>query len=167
MAAASKSQLDISLLDSAVQFFCKKGVAESTHKTYQSALRRFGAFCSLYGILSPFPVSEALLCYFATAMACEHLAPQTIKTYLSAIRYMQVTLGLPEPREFSSLPRLRLVQMGIKRTHSERAPLSTRVRLPITPAILQRIRALWSAKANDYDTIMLWAATSLCFFGFF
>ena len=57
--------------------------------------------------------------------------------------------------------------MGIKRTHSERAPLSTRVRLPITPAILQRIRALWSAKANDYDTIMLWAATSLCFFGFF
>ena len=29
---------------------------------------------------------------------------------------MQITLGLPEPRAFSSLPRLRLVQSGIQRT---------------------------------------------------
>lgn len=51
-------------------------------------------------------------------MANEGLTPKTIKTYLAAIRNMQITLGLPEPREFSSLPRLCLVQAGIKRTHS-------------------------------------------------
>ena len=165
-AVASGSQLDISHLDSAVQFFCRKGVADSTHKTYQSALRRFGAFCALYGILSPFPVSEALLCYFAAAMANDHLAPQTIKTYLSTIRFMQISLGLPEPREFSS-PRLHLVQMAIKRTHYQRVPLSTKVRLPITPAILHRIKVLWSFRASDHDIIMLWAAACLCFFVFF
>lgn len=100
-------------------------------------------------------------------MAGERLAPQTIKTYLSAIRYMQITLGLPEPKEFSSLPRLRLVQTGIRRTHAQRVPAPAKVRLPITPAILYRIRDLWSSRAKDPDTIMLWAAASLCFFGFF
>ena len=72
---------------------------------------------------------------------------------------MQVTLGLPEPREFSSLPRLRLVQMGIS-THTLNS-------LPMTPMILLRIKILWSIKAADYDVIMLWAAVCLCFFGFF
>ena len=167
MAAAPRPQLDIPELDPAVQFFCEKGIADSTHKTYKSALRRFGAFCSLYDILSPFPVSEALLCYFAAAMAKEGLTPQTIKTYLAAIRHMQITLGLPEPREFSSLPRLRLVQSGIKRTHSQRVPRDPKVRLPITPTILHQIRAQWLRSAQDPDIIMLWAAACLCFFRFF
>ena len=154
-------------MDSTVHFFCTKGIADSTHKTYQSALRRFGTFCSLYSILSPFPVSEALLCYYASFLANQQLTPQTIKTYLSAIRYMQVVLGLPEPREFSSLPRLRLVQMGIQRTHSQRVTGTPRVRLPVTPSILSRIKDYWSAKSSDLNFIMLWAAACLCFFGFF
>ena len=54
VATASRPQLDISNLDPAVQFFCKKGIANSTHKTYQSALRRFGTFCSRYGIYHHF-----------------------------------------------------------------------------------------------------------------
>ena len=76
-------------------------------------------------------------------------------------------MGLPEPREFSSLPRLRLIQAGIKRVHSERATVSDRVRLPITPAILCQLRDYWDTKAADQDIIMLWAASVLCFFGFF
>ena len=104
-----------------------KGIADSPHKTYQSALCRFGSFCSLYSIVSPFPVSESLLCYYASYLATQRLAPQTIKTYLAAIRYMQVILGLPEPREFSSLPRLRLVQSGIQRTHLQRTSSPPRV----------------------------------------
>lgn len=130
-------------------------------------MRRFGAFCTVYDILSPFPVLEALLCFFSTAMASEGLTPQTIKTYLAAIRYMQITLGLPEPQEFSSLPRLRLVQAGIKRPHSQRVPLGSKVRLPITPAILHRIRVQWLSRAREHDIIMLWAAACLCFFRFF
>ena len=84
------SGLDLSHLDPVVHFFCRKGIADSTHKTYQSALHRFGSFCSLYSIVSPFPVSEALLCYYASFLATQRLTPQTIKTYLSAIRSMQV-----------------------------------------------------------------------------
>ena len=80
VAVTPRPELDISKLDPAVQFFCDKGKAESTHETYQSALHRFGAFCTQYDILSPFSVSEALLCYFFTAMANEGLTPKTIKT---------------------------------------------------------------------------------------
>ena len=31
-------------LDAAVNYFCQKGIAETAHKTYQSALKRFASF---------------------------------------------------------------------------------------------------------------------------
>ena len=102
--ATSEPRQDICSLDSAVQFFRRQVIADSTHKIYQSALKCFRHFCSQYDIVSPFPVSEAILCYFAMAMANNNLVSQTVKTYLSAIRFMQVSLGLPEPRDFSISP---------------------------------------------------------------
>ena len=122
----------------------------------------------MYSVLTPFPVSESILYDYASFLASLNLSPQTIKTYLAGIRYMQITLGLPEPKEYSSLPRLRLVQTGIKRAHSQKMPLVTKLRLPITPAILRQIHTLRSAKAKENtDILMLWAAATVCFFGFF
>lgn len=140
--------MDLAHLDGAVQFFCSKRIAASSHRTYQSALRRFSHFC----------VSEAILCYFASYLASQNLAPQTIKTYLAGIRHMQITLGLPEPKEFSSLPRLQLVQAGIKRVHATKPAEGTRIRLPITPAILKSIHQHWNTRSSDPDIQMLWAA---------
>lgn len=111
-------------------------------------------------------MSEPVLCYFATYLACQNLTPQTIKTYLAGIRYMQITLGLPEPRQFSSLSRLQQVQSGIQRTHHTR-PHTERIRLPITPSILHKLRLHFHQSSPDKDTIMIWAAITLCFFGFF
>ena len=56
---------------------------------------------------------------------------------------MQITLGLPEPREFSSLPCLKLLQPGIQRRYRE-VRQGPKMRLPITPPILQRKNALAS-----------------------
>ena len=86
---------------------------------------------------------------------------------MAGIRHIQVTLGLPEPRAYSSLPSLRLVQAGIQRSYSQQMPAPTRVRLPITPAVLLAMRAVWHPKADNPDIVMLWAASVLCFFGFF
>ncbi len=121
----------------------------------------------MFDIVTPFPVPESFLCYFAAHLATKGLSPQTIKTYLAGIRHMQIVLGLPEPRAFSSLPRLRLVQAGIQRTYAQKATAKTRIRMPITPAILAKIHTYMRPKARDYDTIMTWAAATLCFFGFF
>ena len=84
---------------------------------------------------------------------------------MAAIRYMQITMGLPEPREYTSMPRLRLVQSGIQRAHASRQ--TTKIRLPITPAILIRLKEHWTPRKSEPDIVMLWAAAVLCFFGFF
>ena len=105
---------------------------------------------------------------FSSHVACQSLSLQTIKTNVSG-RYlhMQITLGLPEPRAFSSLPCLSLVQSGIQRTYAQQPCSSANIRLPITPAILRKIQEQWSPMASDPDILMLWAAAVLCFFGFF
>ena len=112
--------LNITSLDRAVKYFYSKAIAPSTHKTYQGTLKKLASFCFTYDILSPFTVSESILCYFATYFACYYLSPQTIKVYLAAIWYMQITLGLPETKQYSLMLRLHLVQSGIQHPHSQK-----------------------------------------------
>ena len=113
-------------------------------------------------MLQPFPLSEKLLCSFAAYLADQGLAPQTGKSYLSALRSMQISLGLPDPRDQSSLPILKRVQAGISR-----ARLLTgsppRVRLPITITVLSAILT----SSSDPDRIVIWAVSASAFFGFF
>ena len=79
---------------------------------------------------------------------------------------MQIMLGLPEPCEFSSLPHLKLVESGIRRSYREsgKAP---KIRLPITPSNFIETKNALGSKSSDQDIIMLWAAATLCFYGFF
>ena len=39
-------------------------------------------------------------------------------------------------------------------------------RLPIMPVILRGLKSVWQRRASDPDTVMLWAACCLGFFGF-
>ena len=75
----------------------------------------------------------------------------------------------PGPRELSSLPRLRLVQNGARRERAAAGQPPTRRRLPITPAILRQMRppATRRPVTASYQETMLWAAATVCFFGFF
>ena len=41
-----------------------------------------------------------------------------------------------------------------------------RIRLPITSAVLLRLREAWEDSAYAHDSIMLRAACNICFFGF-
>ena len=113
---------------------------------------------------APFPVSETLLCYFVTALARDGIAPATIRTYLAAVRHAQIIRGLPEPRDSSALPRLRLVQNGVRRDRATSGP-APRERLPMTPPLLRLICPHRQLAA--YEESLIWAAASVCFFGFF
>ena len=119
-----------------------------------------------YNVSCPFPLSEKLLCYFAVYLATHGLAPQSIKTYLSATRGMHISLGFPDPRCSSSLPILRRIQAGIQRVQAQRGSPSRRIRLPITPTILDRLREQWERGQNP-ERLALWAVSALCFAGFF
>ena len=94
----------------AVQRYFEVGLAPSTQKSYQAATKRFQSFCTVFSVSNPFPLTEQILCWFASHLAEQGLAPQTIKVYLSALRNTQISLGFLDPREQSSMPLLKRVQ---------------------------------------------------------
>lgn len=116
-------------------------------------------------MVDPFPVSERLLCYFAAYMADEGLSPQSGKSYMAAIRNMQISVGLPDPREQSSLPVLKRVQAGISRSALGRGPPS-KIRLPITAQLLNQLRDALDGSSHP-EKVLLWAVGCTAFFGFF
>lgn len=63
------------------------------------------------------------------------------------------------------MPRLELVVRGVKRSQARRGE-SKKVRCPISIEILKKLCQAWQGKASA-EAEMLWAAASLCFFGFF
>ena len=122
-------------------------------------------FCSRYNVSDPFPVTEYLLCCFATFLANEGLAPQSIKSYLAAVRNTQLSLGLPDPREQSAFPILKRVQLGISRARLG-CQQPSRVRLPITGQVLRRVKADLEQSGHPERTV-IWAVCCVAFFGFF
>ena len=91
------------------------------------------------------------------------ITPATTKTYLVAIRHAQVVQGHLEPQQSSTLPRLCLVQNGVRR----HAGSSSSVRLPITAALVRQMGAVSQGSRTVYDSVMGWAAATTCFFGLF
>ena len=158
-----KTRLDICSLDRSVERYFRSGLAPSTQNCYDSAKRRFLHFCNNTG-LSPLPLRENSLCRYILFLADEGLSPKTIKSYLSATRHFQVTMNLPNPK-MGEMARLEQLIKGAKREYAKRNH-ETRVRLPITPDILLKLRSVWSRDAKDFDRIMLWAACCLCFYRF-
>jgi hypothetical protein len=158
-------RMDLAALETSVQGYFQHGLAPSTQKMYSSAMKRFHTFCATYTVTTPFPLSEHLLCSFAAYLADQNLAPQTIKSYLSALRNTQISLGLPDPREQSSLPILKRVQAGISRIRMLKGS-PPRIRLPITAHILGKIQTTLNA-STDPDKTVIWAIAATAFFGFF
>ena len=62
------------------------------------------------------------------------LAPGTAKGYLAVVRYTQIGLGLGDPH-IGDMPQLEYMVKELKRTYR---PVSSRTRLPITPATSSR-----------------------------
>ena len=128
-------------------------------------MKKFNAFCTKFTVTDPFPVTEHVLCCFAAFMANTGLSPQTVRSYLAAVRNMQLSMGLPDPREQSSLPVLRRVLSGIARARLSKGT-PARIRLPITAQILLQIKRALGSSSHP-DKLTLWAVCCTAFFGFF
>ena len=157
-------RLDVSHFATSVQQYFQEGLAHSTRKSYQAAMRRFYKFCTTYSINTPFPLSEQLLCSYAAFLADQGLTPQTIKSYLSALRNLQLTLGLPDPREKSSMPILKSASWHQEDRFQKGQP--PKIRLPITTHLMRRIKHALDTSLNP-EKEAVWAVASTAFFGFF
>ena len=156
--------MDVSQLGELVQFYLQASLAPSTKRTYATGQRRYLNFCSVTRV-SPLPVTEFVLCAFTASLAHNNLKHQSIKTYLSAVRNLQIITGQGDPFH-QPLPLLEYVLRGIKSEQAKKSPSPSRTRLSITPEILLSIRSSWEKDAANVDHVMLWAACCTCFFGF-
>ena len=146
----SSSRLDVAGIESRISFYFAHGFAGSSQKTYKSAEKRYLTFCSMHNI-----------CKFVTHLAEESLQYRSIKTYLSGLRYFQISAGLGDPYK-AHMPKLDYVLKGVKRVRAMSGS-GTRECLPITPTILRKLKSVWSVSVHDPDSKLLWAACCLFF----
>ena len=99
-----------------------------------------------------------------TYLAKEGLNHNTIKVYLSGVRYSQIAMGFKFPFE-SQWPCLEYILKGVKRAQGEKG-VKPKPRLLMTPDILRKLHQLWDMSAQDFDVKMIRAACCLAFFGF-
>ena len=136
-------------------------MVSSTKKTYGSGGKQYLNFCALYRPEgSILPADETVLIEFCTFLA-KSVKQKTIKTYLAAVRHFHIRAGFD--LDFSKFPRLQLVLKGIKRVQGD----SIRIRLPITTHHLRLFYFLLCiSTTTNHDSLMIWAAMTLAFFGF-
>lgn len=117
-----------------------------------------------YGVTTPYPLQEDILCRYVALLANEGLRHRTIKSYLSGLRCLQIQQGLGNPFA-ETLPKLDYVLTGVKRVETGSGS-KPRTRLPITIEILQQLRRVWLSQPAWAEGIVLWAAACVGFFGF-
>ena len=149
-------------LNNDISYYLGLSIAASTKQTYSSAEKRFLEFCLLYRPPSGkfMPVDENTLVQY-TAYLARPIKYSSIKSYLAAVRHLHILNGYD--LDFKKYPRLQLICKGIKRAQG----CSTRVRLPITIQHLQLFFCLLAIPHTpNYDSLMIWDAMTLAFFGF-
>ena len=141
-----QSQLDITSLENLIRVYFAQGVAKSTRTTYSSAQRRYLNFCELYQI-PPLPLSETSVCLFAAFLVHQGLRAQSISTYLSALRHLQISAGL-QPQQRAEWPRLQYMLKGIASSQTANA----QTRLLVTPEIMLKLQEVCiSGRLSDYN----------------
>ena len=95
-ANSATPRLDISQLEDNVSFFLSQALASSTLRSYRSGQKRFLQFCCDAAI-QPWPLTERVLCLFVAQLGKESLTHQTIKCYLSAVRFLGISMGQGDP----------------------------------------------------------------------
>ena len=148
----------LSHLEEHASFYLSKGVAPNTARAYKSAQSRYWAFCARFS-LPPLPASEQTLILFVAELA-QDLAHSTIRSYLSGVRNLHITNGLPDPLPGSL--RLNLVLNGIRRVKVH----PPKVKIPVTPLVLHRLSKVFLSTQADVNKVMMWAACCVGFYGF-
>ena len=111
-------------------------------------------------VMQCLPADEQLLSEFVAFLAKSIKYP-SIKTYLAAVRHYHIRHGFT--LHMHKMLRLQLVLRGIKRSQGDQI----RVRLPITIHHLKLFRLLLAIPSTThFDSVMIWAAMTLAFFGF-
>jgi hypothetical protein len=136
-------------------------LAPSTRGQYIGAGHIFLMFCMfIEGDNFTMPVSDAVLCLYLQWQSLT-VDPKNLKTKLSAIRYLHERLGyawVPPSERFM----VHRCIMGLKRL----CLTPVRRKLPITPALLMRMRLCPDIDWSTPIMVVVWGAMLIAFFCF-
>lgn len=93
--------LGLTGMDQSVLSLFNDGIAPSTRSSYESGWRSYLGFCAAFS-LPLLPAAEISLCQFAVHLSTS-ISYQTIRSYLSAIRFFKIRAGLPDLSFLSEL----------------------------------------------------------------
>ena len=88
--------LDLQRLGGLAGDLVNYSLVPSTKQVYATGQRRYLDFCNACK-LTPFPLTEDQLCTFVAHLMDDGLQHSSIKGYLSAIRCLQIVIGLRDP----------------------------------------------------------------------
>ena len=145
-------------MESLAEDLIANSLAASTRKSYAVGQSEFTKFCTQLGVPA-LPTQEQILILFVADLS-QQLSPSSVRSYLSAICHMHISQGFGDP--LSNALRLQLALKGLRRTK----PSSKDSRLPVTPYILRRVKAVLSQSPHNFNNIMLWAVCCLGFLAF-
>ena len=120
VASGSVGGLDERGLEKLVDKPFREASTPSKRRTYASAQGRYLEFCKVTARI-PVPVNEHSLYVYVAWLHGQGLAPQTIKSYLSAVRYLQIACNLGDPN-IATMPRLEYVLKGVKVERARQLP---------------------------------------------
>lgn len=137
----------------------QNAMANSTWKTYNSALQCFQTFRSSYNMSSIWPVPSDHLVQFISYMSLQGYSASTISTYMSGISHEHNLRGQQDSTQCFIVKKIMEgAQRGNKRVDA---------RLPITLPLLRKlVTSLSSVCSSKYEAELFSAAFTLAFFGF-
>ena len=157
------SQPTVENLRGDIQHYISLSIASSTKQTYSAGEKRYIDFVTRFkqqSLEQCLPATEAILTEFVAFLA-KSIKYASIKTYLAAVRHLHMRRGLQ--LNLPKMQQLQLVLRGIKRSHGDQS----RVRLPITIHHLRLFHLMLAIPSTqNYESLMIWAAMTLAFFGF-
>jgi len=153
--------LVVEWLNAGVAYSVASARADSTKGQYKGAEEIFLLFCLFMVGSTPFlPVSDELLCQYLQWKSLT-VDPKNLKTSLSAVRFLHERLGhvwVPVIDRF----KVHRCLMGLKRL----CCTPVQQKLPITPALLVRMRLCDTIDWTHPFMVVIWAAMLVAFFCF-
>lgn len=158
--ANSNSHPDLADLTAESKKLIHNSLAPSTHRTYQTALKKFQSFFKAHFNQSivTWPIPSSVLLNFIAYLSIQQHAPSTVQLYISAIAFYHKLQGFKDPTNNFLITK---ALQGLKRTRGReedsRRPISFHI-------MLQIIDSLPAICSSTYEVKLFTCAFSLAYF---
>ena len=130
-------------------------------RTYKAGWALYLKFATQFHI-APQPITVEKVTLFIAHVGAQRLSATTIEVYLAGLRFFRLLADPSCAAPSFHTPYTNLLIRGIKQVNAGKG--TPRVQLPITTAVMLRIKKALASDPHSFENRLLWAA---CCTGFF